>query len=191
VNTFLMRQSVIVCTAATRPSSPNEGMVIYETDTDQTLIYSGTAWLPVAYPGAWRSYSATLISGGAGTDWVIGNGTITAIYARQSNAVTVQFQIVMGSTTTFGTKFLNISLPFDTTWATEDRGAGFAVAKDKSAGITYGIDITVVTNRAAFGAVATNDGRGNFATWDEVDSTVPFTWASTDRLEGVFTYEAV
>jgi hypothetical protein len=44
VNTFLMRQSVITCTAATRPASPNEGMLIYETDTDLFKVYSGTAW---------------------------------------------------------------------------------------------------------------------------------------------------
>jgi hypothetical protein len=190
VNTFLMRQAVITCTSSTRPASPSEGMTIFETDTDRTLIYDGSAWLLVAYPGAWRSYAATLISGGSGTDWVLGNGTISANYARQGNAVTVQFQIVMGSTTTFGTKFLALSLPFNTTWTTNDRGAGFALAKDVSLGNTFNIDVAVVGNFASFAAVATNDGRGNFATWDEVDSTTPFTWASTDRLEGIFTYEA-
>lgn len=45
VNDYLMKQAVIVCTAATRPSSPVEGMVIYETDTDRFLAYSGTAWI--------------------------------------------------------------------------------------------------------------------------------------------------
>jgi len=188
VNTFLMRQAVIVCTSTTRPAAPNEGMTIYETDTDRTLIYSGTAWLPVDFPGAWRSYSATLISGGSGTDWVIGNGTISANYARQGNNVAVQFQIVFGSTTTFGTKFLNISLPFNTTWATIDRGAGQALARRISAGITYPLNVGVVTHRAAFSATATS---GTFGTWDEVKSTVPFTWAASDRIDGTFIYEAV
>jgi hypothetical protein len=44
VNTFLMRQAVIVCTSSTRPASPNEGMTIYETDTDRHAFYTGTAW---------------------------------------------------------------------------------------------------------------------------------------------------
>lgn len=42
VNTFLMRQSIIVCTSATRPASPNEGMFIYETDTDNLAKFDGS-----------------------------------------------------------------------------------------------------------------------------------------------------
>ena len=48
VNTFLMRQSVITCTAATRPASPNEGMLIYETDTDAFAWYNGTSWFDLS-----------------------------------------------------------------------------------------------------------------------------------------------
>lgn len=44
VNTYLAKQAVIVCTAATRPSSPVEGMVIYQTDNDALLVYTGTLW---------------------------------------------------------------------------------------------------------------------------------------------------
>jgi len=48
LNTYLMKQAVIVCTSGTRPSSPNEGMPIYETDTDKLLIYTTatTTWQP-------------------------------------------------------------------------------------------------------------------------------------------------
>ncbi|MEV0237555.1 hypothetical protein [Nonomuraea sp. NPDC050786] len=44
VNTYLMKQAVIVCTSGTRPGSPNEGMTIYETDTDTYRGYDGAAW---------------------------------------------------------------------------------------------------------------------------------------------------
>lgn len=40
-------QSIIrpgVCTSSTRPASPYDGQVIYETDTDQMLVYDSTAW---------------------------------------------------------------------------------------------------------------------------------------------------
>jgi len=40
-------QSIVkpgVCTSSTRPASPYEGQMIYETDTDRTLVYNGTAW---------------------------------------------------------------------------------------------------------------------------------------------------
>ncbi len=33
-----------VCTSATRPPAPFEGMTIYETDTDRYAYYTGTAW---------------------------------------------------------------------------------------------------------------------------------------------------
>lgn len=48
LNTYLMKQSVIVCTSGTRPASPIEGMTIYETDTDKLLIYTTatTLWNP-------------------------------------------------------------------------------------------------------------------------------------------------
>lgn len=48
VNTYLAKQAVIVCTSTTRPSSPPEGMVIYETDTDKVLTYTTatTGWVP-------------------------------------------------------------------------------------------------------------------------------------------------
>lgn len=48
VNTYLAKQSVIVCTSTTRPSSPPEGMAVYETDTDKLLIYTTatTGWQP-------------------------------------------------------------------------------------------------------------------------------------------------
>lgn len=41
-----------VCTSATRPASPYEGQMIYETDTDRVLVWTGTAWYP-AWNRAW------------------------------------------------------------------------------------------------------------------------------------------
>jgi hypothetical protein len=34
-----------VCTSTTRPASPFEGQVIYETNTRQTLVWQGSAWV--------------------------------------------------------------------------------------------------------------------------------------------------
>lgn len=56
LNTYLMRQTVIVCTSGTRPPSPVEGMVIFETDTNRLNVYTGAAWDTVhttGYPTAW------------------------------------------------------------------------------------------------------------------------------------------
>ena len=65
LNTYLMKQAVIVCTSSTRPSSPVEGMAIYETDTDKLLTYTTatTTWvapynLPWGYMTSASSASA-------------------------------------------------------------------------------------------------------------------------------------
>lgn len=34
-----------VCTSSTRPASPYQGQVIYETDTAKTLVWNGSAWV--------------------------------------------------------------------------------------------------------------------------------------------------
>jgi hypothetical protein len=44
VMTYLMNQVVVVCTSGTRPSSPTEGRVIFETDTNKLMAYDGSAW---------------------------------------------------------------------------------------------------------------------------------------------------
>lgn len=38
-----------VCTSTSRPSSPFDGMMIYETDTNLVRIWNGTAWKTLAY----------------------------------------------------------------------------------------------------------------------------------------------
>ena len=34
-----------VCTSSTRPATPYEGQMIYETDTDKVFVYNGSAWI--------------------------------------------------------------------------------------------------------------------------------------------------
>lgn len=50
MNTYLMKQAVIVCTSGTRPASPVQGETIYQTDTDSFKYWSGSIW--DAFPGS-------------------------------------------------------------------------------------------------------------------------------------------
>ena len=43
-NTFM---HVVQCTSTTRPGSPIEGQVVYETDTNLFKVYSGSAWVDI------------------------------------------------------------------------------------------------------------------------------------------------
>ena len=75
-----------VCTSTTRPASPYEGQVIYETDTDRVLVWNASAWVmpnkPAQNPdGLELITTTTCTSGGTAS-----NGTIT-IGSGQSSVV--------------------------------------------------------------------------------------------------------
>ena len=91
VNTYLARQAVIVCTSTTRPTSPPEGMTIYETDTDKMLVYTTatTGWVP-PWNTAWgyvtrvTSTATTSPSGTATIDLSgLTTGALTAVANRR------------------------------------------------------------------------------------------------------------
>lgn len=68
MNDYLMEQAVIACTSGTRPSSPNEGMTIYETDTDDLNIYNGSGWYPPwNLPWGFVSFESTVADTNIGT----------------------------------------------------------------------------------------------------------------------------
>jgi hypothetical protein len=39
---------ITTCTSSTRPGSPFEGQMIYETDTDKTFVYNGSTWIDLS-----------------------------------------------------------------------------------------------------------------------------------------------
>ena len=64
LSTVLGAQSLIkpgVCTTATRPASPYEGQMIYDTDVATTLVWDGSAWIGGATAGGLTLISATTI----------------------------------------------------------------------------------------------------------------------------------
>jgi len=89
-----------VCTSSTRPASPYEGQVIYETDTDKLLIWNGSAWYP---PGntAWGVVGTPVtITSNQGsitsvTDITGASITFTAVANRRYKA---SWQGIMNST---------------------------------------------------------------------------------------------
>lgn len=55
-----------VCTSTTRPATPYEGQMIYETDTNRVLVYDNTAWVMIAdtdVPPALSLITPTSVSG--------------------------------------------------------------------------------------------------------------------------------
>lgn len=113
LNTYLMKQAVIVCTSGTRPGSPVEGMTIRETDTGLRYAYDGSAWQLDGVQSVYQAWS----SGGSITLTLptITNGQRIRIYGRvtsggtgvlllrfngESTAGNYAAQVVEGATTT-------------------------------------------------------------------------------------------
>ena len=89
-SSVLGAQSIVkpgVCTSGTRPAVPFDGQMIYETDTDRTLVWNGTAWY-ANWNSAWGKVGlATSVTNQAGVSTVVDitgmSATFTAVTGRQ------------------------------------------------------------------------------------------------------------
>lgn len=127
--------------------------------------------------GAWTSYTPTL----GGTGWALGNGTATGFYCQIGKIVHFQAEITFGSTSTFGTGTVSVTLPLTAINATGANVSAFFF--DTSASATYSAGaFQGTTTTVACRTVGTN---GLHST---TNSTTPFTWASTDviRVQGTY-----
>jgi hypothetical protein len=60
----------IVCTSSTRPASPDEGTMIYESDTDKVYVWTGAAWTQVRLTT--DSVAGSLLTGTVATSLLTG-----------------------------------------------------------------------------------------------------------------------
>lgn len=81
VNTYLMQQVNIVCTSGTRPSSPVDGMEIYETDTKlkRRWLAATNAW--VIWPPQVVEGSSTTTQTTTSTGYSVGSPACDAFFA--------------------------------------------------------------------------------------------------------------
>lgn len=160
-----------VVTSGARPAAPYEGQVIYETDTDKLLVYTGAAWVEMAPAGAWSTYTP------ANTNITVGNGVQSASFTRLGRLIHARYKLTWGSTTAFGGA-VQVGLP-----AAEVGGltvVGNAWMLDSGTGEFIGI-ARVSAASAVF--VITSAG-------STVNATTPHTWATNDILALNMTYES-
>lgn len=115
---------------------------------------------------------------GTGSNPAIGNGSITGGYNLAGKRLWFWMQVTMGTTTTYGSGTLTLSLPAGVTLA-----AGFwnfnGIARDTSAGAIYPMFAQPVGGTTvAIRTLPTTAGNPLAA----VSGTVPFTWATGDSL---------
>ncbi len=70
----------VICTAATRPTNPYNGMLIWETDTGRLLMYKGTAWKLVIPELEGLAPTSPQVGPSAGGSLVLGTLTMSKSY---------------------------------------------------------------------------------------------------------------
>ena len=95
-----------VCTSTTRPSGPYEGQMIYETDTDLTYIWGGSAWQQVS-GGTAVGNSGLVYVTSATVGTTVSSVTITNCFNSSYDAYEVVVSNVDGSS---GTSALGLQL---------------------------------------------------------------------------------
>lgn len=148
-----------VCTSTTRPQTPYEGQVIYETDTDLTYVYSGSAWISPSFVSTVLTGTPTAPTAAAGT-----NTTQIATTAFVAAATTyVPFRYQAGSTSGSGT--------FTVTFASgRFTAAPMVVSQSKSIGSNVAYDFTNVPTTSGF-TIERNVGGTWTSQWIAIQAT--------------------
>jgi hypothetical protein len=132
--------------------------------------------------GAWTAYTPTL----GGTGWAIGDGTLAFGYAQIGKIVHVRGVLTWGSTSTYGSSTLTLTLPVTAGGSSTNRATASTMYYDTSAGKYFQGSAFVSSTTASFFG---SDGGANMQ-MDGLISTRPFTWASGDSIRFGITYES-
>lgn len=177
----LMQQSIVPCTSGTRPSSPPDGMLIWETDTERYVNWNASlsAWVPL---GQQISTAVTPALTGGGSNPTLGSGsTAVARYTLWNGKLCTYWGYIQfgSSGVAAGSGQYFISLPFAVA-AAPAFISGSALVRDSS-----GSDLRNANCYAAAGATTLS----LVATDATVTSTFPWTWAASDYIHWNLTYE--
>lgn len=187
LNDYLMEQVIISCTSGTRPGSPNDGMMVFETDTEAYRSYDASlaAWQGYGHS---RRQSFTPALQAVTTNPTIGTtGNITSGWYTFSpgNICNYNFFIQFGSSgAAAGSGQYLVTLPFTSAlpYSTNGQPAiGSAMFRDSSASaINTGVCYIPASNAAVLAFYIQGVGT--------VTNAVPWTWAGSDYLAGSITY---
>ena len=172
-----------VCTSSTRPASPYEGQMIYETDTDKVLVWNGSAWRflntpQTTEPGVWTSFTPSW------TNLTVGNGTVSAHYSIVNKILFVRVKFTMGSTSSMGDP-LRMTLPASLTQNTDaQESIGWAQLTDTGvASYTGFVNVSSSTQVT----IAVINASSTYGQTNNVNGTRPFTFATGDTVAFEFT----
>jgi hypothetical protein len=160
-------------------ADPNADRVLFWDDSAGALKWLTVEGIVGTDLGKWQSYTVSWTA--PTTNPAIGNGTLVGRYVQIGKLVIGTVQLIIGSTTTYGSGVWLFSLP--KTVAPGKLLMGNWVAKDTSAGKFYSGNLYALSEATTVDQFV----RDNISNW--LNNTTPFTWANTDALYFSFTYE--
>lgn len=168
---YVREQVCATCTSATHPTNV-EGRLIYETNTDRWLGGTGTGsnWITLAEPP--QTWTPT-VSG-----LTVGNGTWAAYHLRSNGLVEGWGTFTFGSTSAV-TAALIVTIPY--TLASDARIMGMASFEDASPAGQYMGTVDVWSTTSIL--LSPIDASGTYAKRATASATVPYTWATSDKIK--------
>ena len=144
-----------VCTSTNRPTTPYEGQVIYETDTDKVFVWNASAWVvpnsPAQNPTGLELITACTVTSAGGTAATASGGVVTIGTSNTSVTVSSAFSATYDNYKIVATGF-----------AATSNGAAAYIKLNNSTGSTYfGNMIYNVPTSSAIGGVSATNGASN------------------------------
>ena len=149
--------------------------------TGQVLTVAGgvPTWAAPSAGGTWTTWSPTY------TGLTIGNGTVVARYTQTGKTVTLFWRLTFGSTTAVTAVAPSVSLPANAAYSNIANVGGFLL----NAGVEAFVPLGQIASSTDFILrVARTDQ--TYLIDNNISSTVPFTWGTSDEMTYTFTYEA-
>jgi len=141
------------------------------------LTADSTAATGVKWAGAWTTWTPTI------SNLTIGNGTITARYARVGNTVNFSLKVLFGSTTSIsGSPYFTLPINAASTASMFMTIIDAGVANYYGGAGIYSFDFSQCFPDAI-------NSSGTYASNAGITATVPFTWGNGDYYHISGTYE--
>lgn len=124
------------------------------------------------------------------TNLTLGNGTVTAKYKKVGKMVHCRVHVLFGSSTSIsGSVTFTLPVTAATLPGTINLHA-LGRSRFYDASVPVGLDGVVTQNSTTTALLAVLDSSGTYAKAVTLSSSVPFSWAVSDELTAVFSYEA-
>jgi hypothetical protein len=187
VNTYLMKQSVMVFTNTTARdaalTSPTDGMLTFQTADDSFTIRDNGSWVNIDV--AWKTYTPTI------NNVTLGSGySLSAAYAQIGKTVIVQFYFALGSTSAI-TGDINFSLPINQASSNRSASVGTCVVTDASPATRYPGTV-LLSGTPGFAFIRVGNASGTYLTQVACSSSIPIAvWAVNDSISTTIIYQGV